>query len=160
MKLPFARPFFAKFFYVLAAIGGSAGAFILLIEMFGLYRMLGDKLGFLFSVYGVFIVVYMSAGALAVAAIGYVIELLAKIEWNTRPDTDEMGYVTRPAPSSMGGLTDKQYYLSEKGKVRGPFTAPEMLKLYREGNVSSAAQIAVEENGQRRVLKNWSEIGL
>jgi hypothetical protein len=158
MRVPFARPFFALFFYALALIGGVLGTFLLLVELLGAYRVLGDKFAPIFSFYGVLIVVYICTGALAVAAIGYVIELLAKIEWNTRPKTDEMGYAVEPTPTSA--QADKQYYLSEKGRVTGPLNAAELLALYRDGRISIAAQISVEANGQRRLLKNLSEIGL
>lgn len=160
MRTPFVRPFFAIFFYALALVGGLLGTFLLLVELLGAYRFLGDKFAPIFSFYGVLIVVYICTGALAVAAIGYVIELLAKIEWNTRPNTDEMGYVVEPTPSPASSSPDKQYYLSEKGRVTGPLNAAELLALYRDGRISIAAQISVDENGQRRLLKNLSEIGL
>lgn len=92
------------------------------------------------------------------AAIGYVIELIAKIEWNTRPANAETGYVAGPGAGSGSMMTGKQYFIGDKGKVSGPFTAPEMLNLYRDGKLSNAAQPFVEENGQRRPLANWSEI--
>jgi len=44
--------------------------------------------------------------------------------------------------------------------MTGPLDAAELLALYRDGKISTATQIAVEENGQRRLLKNMSEIGL
>lgn len=104
------------------------------------------------------------AGAMAggiLVAIGQFIELIAKIEWNTRPKTDEMGYAVEPAACpSTTAMTDKQYYVSDKGRLTGPLNAHEVLALYRDGRISISAQVSVEENGQRRLLKNLSELGL
>lgn len=94
-------------------------------------------------------------------AIGQFIEIIAKIEWNTRPSSDGTGYAfPAPAagPSPHATLTGKRYYLREKGQECGPFTGPDVLNLYRDGKVSFATTIYVEENGQRRPLKNLSEI--
>ncbi len=99
------------------------------------------------------------AGAFT-AAIGYVIELIAKIEWNTRPDTDEMRYTVGPVLGTGRMLSAKQYYYIDKGPLHGPLSAPEILGLYRDGKLSNSARYFVEENGQRRPLANLSEIGL
>jgi hypothetical protein len=163
MRTPFVRPFFAKFFYALAVLGGGLATILLFAEFAGFYRVFGSKLASTLAVYGVLVTFYLWACALSLAAVGYVIELLAKIEWNTRPRTNEMGYAVEPAAgpsSSAGSPVNKQYYVSDKGRVTGPHNAAELLTLYRDGGISISAQVSVEENGQRRLLKNLSELGL
>lgn len=122
--------------------------------------ILGAKFAGWMAAYGMIMLLLALVQATTFAAIGYVIELLAKIEWNTRPNADGSGYVGSPSSGAMPLMADKQYFLSEKGRVTGPLNAGELLALYRDGRISIAAQISVEEGGQRRLLKNLSEIGL
>lgn len=156
MRAPFARPYLATFFYILAGLSVIFAMIAGVSFAIGGSWALGQAFAGFAAAYGVVIFVVVIIQAATFTAIGYGIELLAKIEWNTRPNTDEMGYVVEPSPTSP----DKQYYLSEKGRVIGPLNAAELLALYRDGRISIAAQISVEENGQRRLLKNLSEIGL
>ncbi len=158
MRAPFARPYLATFFYILAGLSVIFAMIAGASFAIGGSWALGQAFAGFATAYGVVIFVVVIIQAATFTAIGYGIELLAKIEWNTRPNTDEMGYVVEPA--SISTPSDKQYYLSEKGRVTGPLNAAELLALYRDGRISIAAQISVEENGQRRLLKNLSEIGL
>lgn len=158
MRTPFVRPFFASFFYWYAGVSTALSVLVVMVFPALFRKLVGPDLGLFLNTASGIIIVLMLVQGVAVAAIGYVIELLAKIEWNTRPNTDEMGYVVEPASATTP--PDKQYYLSEKGRVTGPLNAAELLALYRDGRISIAAQISVEENGQRRLLKNLSEIGL
>jgi hypothetical protein len=163
MRTPFVRPFFAKFFYALAVLGGGIATILLFAEFAGFYRVFGSKMANALAVYGVLLVFYLWACALSLAAVGYVIELLAKIEWNTRPHTGGSSYAVEPASTPSGSFNapaNKQYYVSDKGRLTGPVNAAELLALYRDGGISIAAQVSVDENGQRRLLKNLSEIGL
>lgn len=160
MRTPFVRPFFANFFYWYAGVSTAFGVLITLLFPTVFRRIIGPDLGLYLNTASGFLVIIMLAQGAAVAAIGYVIELLAKIEWNTRPSTAEMGYAIEPARATASSSLNKQYFLSEKGRVTGPLNGAEVLALYRDGKISNAAQIAVEENGQRRLVKNLSEIGL
>lgn len=160
MRAPFARPFLATFFYILAGLSAIFAMLAGISFAIGGSWVLGKAFASFATAYGVIIFVVVIIQAATFTAIGYGIELLAKIEWNTRPNPDGMGYVVEPARSPAGSSPDKQYYLSEKGRVTGPLNAAELLALYRDGRISIAAQISVDENGQRRLLKNLSEIGL
>lgn len=159
MRAPFVRPFFANFFYVFAGLSGAFAIIIGLLIVVGGISLLGRSFAGMVAVNGVFLLISMLIAAGFYAAIGYCIELLAKIEWNTQPPTDSVGYSAEPSPSPAFTV-GKQYFLSDRGLVKGPFTAADMLNLYRDGKVTNTTQLLVEENGQRRTLRNWSEIGL
>jgi hypothetical protein len=160
MRPPFVRPFFAKFFYWYAGISTALSVLVLLFFPALLRTIAGPDLGLIFNTMSGAMIIVMLAQGVAVAAVGYVIELIARIEWNTRPSTAPagpgLGSASDPVPAAAG----RQYFLSEKGRVSGPLGAAELLTLYHDGKVSVAAQISVEENGRRRLLKNLSEIGL
>lgn len=160
MRPPFDRPFFAKFFYWYAGISTTLSVLVLLFFPALFRKLVGPDLGLIFNTASGFLILVALAQGLAVAAVGYVMELIAKIEWNTRPNACESGQGLIPAPGPAGSLASPQYFLSEKGRVAGPLNAAELLTLYRDGKISIAAQISVEEHGQRRLLKNLSEIGL
>ncbi|MBI2813319.1 MAG: hypothetical protein HYX71_03450 [Opitutae bacterium] len=160
MRTPFVRPFFAKFFYWYAGISTALSVLVLLFFPAILRALVGPELGQYFNAMSGVMILVMLASGLAVAASGYVIELIAKIEWNTRPNAGGSGQVLAPASGPAGSIDSRQYFLSEKGRVTGPLNAAELLTLYRDGKISIAAQISVEESGQRRLLKNLSEIGL
>lgn len=163
MRTPFIRPTLSIVFYVLAALVFLTYTLLGLGALVATDAQTQKAFPAVAGAMGLLGLGAISGGVFTgalLAAIGYVIELLAKIEWNTRPNTDEMGYVVEPARGPTGSSPDKQYYLSEKGRVTGPLNAAELLALYRDGRISIAAQISVDENGQRRLLKNLSEIGL
>lgn len=160
MRTPFVRPFFAKFFYWYAGISTALSVLVLLFFPALLRTIAGPDLGLILNTAAGFLILGVLAQGVAVAAVGYVIELIARIEWNTRQNSGEAVQVLAPAPGPTGSLAGRQYFLSEKGRVTGPLNAAELLTLYRDGKISIGAQISVEENGQRRLLKNLSEIGL
>lgn len=164
MRTPFVRPLLSVVFYVFAGL--TFAGYLLL----GLVFLLGSSVPLSAKAYagagasitmGIVVIIagVMSGGILV--AIGQFIELIAKIEWNTRPNTDDLGYVVPEpgsTPSPRASLSGKKYYLREKGQERGPFNGSEVLALYQAGKVSFATTIYVDEEGQRRPLKNISEI--
>lgn len=159
MRTPYQRPWPATFFYVLAGLtllvylllgsifiwGGVTPTEALMIkEAEGMFKALGVWFG---------IVGFMIASV--IAAIGYVIELIAKIEWNTRPPSWATGAGHTPTAAPPGV---KLYYYIDKGPLVGPLAAPDILNLVRDGKLSIATRYFVEENGQRRPLVNLSDI--
>ncbi len=84
MRLPFERPFFAWIFYIVAGLFGLVAFLMIVALVIGNFGMFGQTLGVLLATYGVIMVAITAAQALAIAAAGYVIETVAKIEWNTR----------------------------------------------------------------------------
>jgi hypothetical protein len=158
MRSPFVRPLFASFFYVLAGLIAAFALAMGIAVVAGGFALFGRTWGPFVAAYGVILTVITTIQATFTAAIGYVIELLAKIEWNTRLGEQPTGGYGGPVAGVI--MSDKQYYFIDKGPMNGPLSAPAMLDLYREGKVSNSARLYVEENGQRRLLKNWSEVGL
>lgn len=155
MRDPFVRPFFAWFFYLLAAVWLGAVLLLGIALTVGGATWYGPTMAAIMAAYGVVLGVVAFLQASFCAAIGFVIEKVAKIEWNTRPN--ELGGYATSAPAGAPAGT-KLYYYIDKGPLRGPLTAPELLNLYRDGKLSIAARFFVEENGQRRALENLSEI--
>jgi hypothetical protein len=161
MRTAYIRPWPATFFYILAAIG-----FLIYLLMgigvmaFGdasadqyLYPGLGGvrtAVAFMLIAAGAFVSAFY-------AAIGYVIEIIAKIEWNTRPQPWATGGMFAASHAASGA---KLYYYIDKGPLVGPLSAPDLLNLVRDGKLSIATRYFVEENGQRRSLSNLSEINL
>jgi hypothetical protein len=155
-RAPFVRPAFATFFYGYAIVSTVLCLVAIVAFPAFLSKLVGAELGFLLhSAAGLMIPAVIIHGV-CLAAIGYVIELIAKIEWNTRPD--EFG-VSSHSSSGAVNYPIKQYFYIANGPIHGPFSAPAILDLYRQGKVPSNARLFVEENGQRRPLNNWSEIG-
>jgi hypothetical protein len=159
MRSPYQRPWPATFFYVLAGLtlliylllggiviwgGGTSPENLPIKDAEGIFKALG--------VWFVIVGVLISS---VIAAIGYVIELIAKIEWNTRPPSWATGDGHVPTAAPLGV---KLYYYIDKGPLVGPMTAPDILNLVRDGKLSIATRYFVEENGQRRPLANLSDI--
>lgn len=156
LRAPFVRPAFATFFYGYAILSTILGvvAFIAFPKAF--QKVLGLDLGLILGATSALMIYATIIQGVATASIGYVIELIAKIEWNTR--SDEFG-VAIQSPAGAVSYPTKQYFYIANGPINGPFSAPAILDLYRQGKIPSNARLFVEENGQRRPLNNWSEIG-
>jgi len=155
-RAPFVRPAFATFFYGYAILSTVLGVVAFIAFPSAFQKLFGLDFGLLLGATSAVMIYGTIIQGICVAAIGYVIELIAKIEWNIRPD--EFGVSSH---SSSGAISYpvKQYYYIANGPIHGPFSAPAILDLYRQGKVPSNARLFVEENGQRRPLSNWSEIG-
>lgn len=90
-------------------------------------------------------------------ALGYGIEKLAKIEWNTRPEN--LRASSLPGDTSVVSR-GKSFYVTSSGQTLGPLNAQGLLNLYRDGKLTHSSQILAEENGYRRTVTDWSEFGL
>ena len=156
MRPPFARPFFTWCFYGFAGLFAVLSSLMFLALVVGSYGLLGQRMGLLLAGYGLVLVGVAVVQSLCFAAAGYVIEKVAKIEWNTRPDLSARQAYGGASGASASGA--KQYFYIDKGPIRGPLTAVDLLDLYRDGKLSIATRLFVEENGQRRPLANMSEI--
>lgn len=152
MSAPFRRPVLATLFYVFAGILGVLSVLSVLLVAGFLSPHL--PLGWLIA-YGAYSILILSCQALVCVVIGYVITLLAKIEWNTRT---EKRWAAPPLP--LHASDGKEFYLVEGGRTLGPLSGPALLNLYRDGKLSKDSKIYVEENHQRRLIRNWSEFGL
>lgn len=92
-------------------------------------------------------------------ALGYAIEKLAKIEWNTRPEHQRLGALSS-SDTAVSGVAAKRFYVVTSGQTHGPLSSQGMLNLYRDGKLTRSSQILVDENGYRRAVTDWSEFGL
>jgi hypothetical protein len=157
----FRRPLFAVVFYALAV------ALALLTILLGGAVILGfgfpqGQLGAVGALFQAYVFVMMIIGcvqALCIAAVGYGIEKLAEVAWNTRPEHLRAS-LTQPNMIYPGAVVRKCFFVFQNGASKGPYSESDMLNLYRDGRLTIESQIYVEENGIRRMMRNWSEIGL
>lgn len=145
------RPFLATVFYVFGAI--SVAASIALAWWYFNFTK-----GILTPELRIGLATLVGLGALISCsfhvAMGYAIEKLAQIEWNTRTGR---GFNTSGASSSN---PNRGFFVITSGQTRGPLSTAEVVDLYRDGKLTKSSQILVEDNGYRRAVTDWSEFGL
>lgn len=160
----FRRPFLSTIFYALAVIFACIGIVLVVPLAFGFSSLIPTNLrliGLLGTAYSWMMLLGVVGACATQWAIGYGIELLARIAWNTNPP--HIARMFRDAVDTMpteGRADPKGFYIEEGGKLRGPFSAPQMLNMYRDGQLSVQNPVFVEENGVKRSLSSWKEIGL
>lgn len=152
MQSTYRRPTLTSFFY------GFAVACIPLSIVTGLYvwsqiRILG---GWTPTAFAITLIASSIISVSFYLALGYAIEKLAQIEWNTRPENRAIA----PAAGPQGWTAGRQFFVVTSGRTQGPLSSAQMLDLYRDGKLTKSTQILVEENGYRRAVTDWSEFGL